>query len=303
MKKVALLSLFIGSFLAANAQTYSDSTIDMSAKRVQWAGIQQFAIGSYGEAHYNSVIDLSTRNNGKIDLHRVITFLGYRFNENLQFFSEIEFEHADEIYVEQAFLNYHFNDKFNFKAGQILIPMGYVNEFHEPTLFNGVERPNVEKYVAPSTWRELGFGFTGNLDGLSMKYQIYAVNGFLSYDGGGKLRGSDGFRKGRQKGAESTMSSPNLSAKVGVAGQSGINDIPSIITDKLCVKIQDFNTEGPLSEYAKTPFVDFKLYKWEALKVEKIQNLGVNPADNGNRIYIYKKMDSSSRYFLTKEML
>ena len=93
------------------------------------------------------------------------------------------------------------------------------------------------------------------------------------------------------------------SAKVGVAGKAGSNDLPEIITDKACVKIQDFNSEGPESEYASNPVVDFKLYKWQALKVNESQDLGVNPEDNGNRVYIYKKMDSSSRYFLSKEML
>lgn len=93
------------------------------------------------------------------------------------------------------------------------------------------------------------------------------------------------------------------SAKVGVAGKAGSNDLPKIITDKACVKIQDFNSEGPESEYASNPVVDFKLYKWQALKVNESQDLGVNPEDNGNRVYIYKKMDSSSRYFLSKELL
>ena len=207
---------------SSKAQTYTDSTIDMSAKRVQWAGIQQFAIGSYGEAHYNQVIDGSTRNNGTADLHRVITYLGYRFNKNLQFFSEIEFEHADEIYVEQAFLNYHFNDKLNLKAGQILIPMGYVNEFHEPTLFNGVERPNVAKYITPSTWRELGFGFHGLLKKASLKYQAYAVNSFLGYDGGANVSGKNGLRSARQGGHKSVFRTPSFVGKVSYYGVKGL---------------------------------------------------------------------------------
>ena len=33
----------------------------------------------------------------------------------------------------------------NLKAGLLLIPMGIINEYHEPAIYNGVERPNVDK--------------------------------------------------------------------------------------------------------------------------------------------------------------
>lgn len=222
MKRILLLTITALNCLISNAQTYTDSTIDMAAKRVQWADIQQFAIGSYGEAHYNQIIDANTRNNGKADLHRIITYLGYRFNKNLQFFSEIEFEHVSEVYVEQAFVNYYFNDRFNFKAGQLLIPMGYVNEFHEPTLFNGVERPNVDKYMVPSTWRELGFGFHGLLKKTSLKYQLYAVNGFNGYNGDATISGSKGLRSARQGGGESSFRNPSVVGKLSYYGVEGL---------------------------------------------------------------------------------
>lgn len=93
------------------------------------------------------------------------------------------------------------------------------------------------------------------------------------------------------------------SAKVGVAGIAGAKDLPEILSNRACVKIQDFNTEGPNSEFAKSPIVDFRMYDWQAIKVKEEQELGINPKDNGNRVYIYKKMDSSSRYFLSKELL
>lgn len=217
MKRILTLLFFQLSFLG-NTQVYLDTTADMSAKRVQFADIQQFAIGSYGEAHYNQNIDGDQFRAGKIDLHRIITYLGYRFNERAQFFSEIEFEHTNEIYVEQAFVNYRFNDKFNFKTGVILVPMGYVNEFHEPTLFNGVERPNVDKYIIPSTWREMGAGFQGLLKKVSIKYQLYVLNGFNGYTGTARLSGSNGLRNARQGGDESSFTSPSVTGKLSYFG-------------------------------------------------------------------------------------
>lgn len=201
-------------------QTFLDSTVNSSTKKVLFS--EGFAIGSYGEAHYNQEIVDGTYQNGTMDLHRVILFMGYKFNKNLQFFTEIEFEHVNEVYVEQAFLNYSVNSAFNIKGGIILIPMGYVNEFHEPTLFNGVERPGFTKYVIPSTWREMGVGFHGLLKKANLKYQLYAVNGFKGYDGSAKFSGSSGLRGGRQKGAKATFRSPSITGKLSFYGLNGL---------------------------------------------------------------------------------
>ena len=81
-----------------------------------------------------------------------------------------------------------------------------------------MERPSIDGKVVPTTWREIGAGFTGRLDEASLKYQVYIVNGFNGYNGGGVLRGSDGLRKGRQKGAQSFVSNANLSAKLDFYG-------------------------------------------------------------------------------------
>ena len=95
----------------------------------------------------------------------------------------------------------------------------------------------------------------------------------------------------------------NATANIGKAGRSGIDDLPVIEQDKLCVRVKDLNSEGEDSEFAGDPLVDFRIYKWQALKVLPSQDLGENPDDNGKRIYIFNKMDSSARYFLSKELL
>ena len=105
----------------------------------------------------------------------------------------------------------------------MLIPMGIINEYHEPPTFMGVERPMLDKYIVPTTWREIGVGITGNLPTANLKYQAYIVNGFSSYTDEPTLRGSDGLRNGRQKGAKSFMSSPNFTTKIEYYGFSGLN--------------------------------------------------------------------------------
>lgn len=188
--------------------------------RIGYNNASKLTIGGYVQIDYNEPDGVAP---GKLDVHRLVMLFGYNFNEKVSFLTEIEFEHVKEVYVEQAFVNYSFNTAFNLRGGLMLVPMGYVNEYHEPPVFYGVERPGLDKYVVPTTWRELGIGATGNLQDISLRYQAYIFNGFISYkDGQGTLRGVDGLRKGRQKGAESVIHNPNLSFKLDYYGILGL---------------------------------------------------------------------------------
>jgi len=214
---LASVSILIAQPEETSANLYSNG----AEKMLQTNG--NLKIGGYGEVHYNQPVSLDARKNGTLDVQRIVMMLGYQFNENVQFVSELEFEHVSEVYVEQAFLQYRLNNSVNFRGGLILTPMGIVNEYHEPTTFNGVERPQIDNAISPTTWREIGFGITGVLLPVSLKYQAYIMNGFNGFDGQARIGGANGFRGGRQKGAESYISSPNFSTKVEYFGFRGIN--------------------------------------------------------------------------------
>jgi hypothetical protein len=183
----------------------------------------KLVIGGYGEVHYNQPISSEKMSNGTLDVHRMVMLLGYNFSSRTQFFSEMEFEHVSEVFIEQAFLQHKLNRYVNLRAGLMLIPMGIVNEYHEPTTFNGVERPLVDNKISPTTWREIGVGLSGNIIEASIKYQAYVVNGFNGFNGTGTLNGKNGLRNGRQKGAESYISSPNFTGKVEYYGIRRLN--------------------------------------------------------------------------------
>ncbi|MGB7786544.1 MAG: hypothetical protein WBL27_10620 [Salinimicrobium sp.] len=227
MKKL-LLSVFLGATSVLSfAQTEKDSiTFDPqqqqnSAQRILSANNgNAVTVGAYGEIVYNQPEDA----NGELDVHRLVMLLGYQFNDKVQFFSEIEFEHVKEVYVEQAFVNYNVARNVNLRAGLMLVPMGIINEYHEPTTFNGVNRPAMDHEIVPATWREIGVGVTGRVNSANLTYQAYLFNGFKSTtdDGKGLLGGSSGLRGGRQKGAESTINTPNLSAKIEYYGILGL---------------------------------------------------------------------------------
>lgn len=124
--------------------------------------------GGYGELHYNNYKDGDKKD--EIDFHRFVLFYGHKFNDNLRFYSELEVEHAlagdgenGAVELEQAYLDYRINDAFNIKAGAMLVPMGIINETHEPPTFFGVERNEIETRIIPSTWREAGIGVHGEV--------------------------------------------------------------------------------------------------------------------------------------------
>ncbi|WP_372647441.1 hypothetical protein [Draconibacterium sp.] len=224
MKKLLLSFLIVSAGLFAFAQDeennpnqYTNSADNLLIQD------SKLLIGGYGEVHYNQPLSGDTYNNGKLDVHRVVMLLGYNFNEKTQFITEIEYEHVKEVYVEQAFLQYKLNNAINFRGGLMLVPMGIINEYHEPTTFNGVERPLVDNTITPTTWREIGFGVTGTILPASLKYQAYVMNGFNGYDGSAKLSGAKGLRSGRQKGAESYVSAPNFAGKIEYFGIRGLN--------------------------------------------------------------------------------
>ncbi len=164
------------------------------------------SIGGYGEAMYTNYVDDNGNKDNKdsADLERAVIYLGYKFNDWIILNNEIEFEHATtgegseakgEVSVEFSQLDFLLDPKYNIRAGLMLVPMGFINEMHEPTTFHGNRRPDVERYIIPTTWREMGAGLFGEiLPGL--EYRMYAMNG-LNADG----FTNKGIREGRQGGS------------------------------------------------------------------------------------------------------
>ncbi|MCB0450112.1 MAG: hypothetical protein KDC97_08345 [Confluentibacter sp.] len=224
MKRIPLLlAIFTTAFTFSQTvpeETSSNPNSQLNgAQRIMSGNITNgVTIGGYGEINYNQ----PEGGNGTLDVQRLVMLFGYKFNDRVQFVTEIEFEHVKEVFVEQAFLQYSLNNNVNLRGGLMLVPMGIVNEYHEPTTFNGVDRPSVDKSIVPTTWREIGVGVQGRFNEISLGYQAYLFNGFKSVNAGKVLGGSNGLRNGRQKGAESTINTPNVSGKLDYYGIPGL---------------------------------------------------------------------------------
>lgn len=163
------------------------------------------SIGGYGEITFERNPDKKPKN--VFDAKRFILYFGYAFNEKLKLNSEIEWEHAyvegkeesGEVNVEFAFLDYNFNEKVGLRGGLVLIPVGIINEYHEPPTFYTADRPFVERNIIPTTWRELGFGIYGKIQNL--EYKGYITNGLkVNEETGEKVEKGEILKGFRQKG-------------------------------------------------------------------------------------------------------
>lgn len=164
------------------------------------AATSKTTFGGYGELHYNSLDrDDSQASKDEIDFHRFVMFTGHQFSENVRFFSELEVEHsiagegkAGEIELEQAYIEWDLAGQHRAKAGLFILPVGIINETHEPNTFYGTERNNVEKNIIPATWWEGGAALNGEISP-GLFYDIAVHSGL--YLAAGEYKPRDGRQK------------------------------------------------------------------------------------------------------------
>jgi len=193
------------------------------------AAASKTTIGGYGELHYNN---LNANDPGKdvdkIDFHRFVLFFGHQFNDKTRFYSEVEVEHAfvadsggktpGEVEIEQAFVEFDLRQNLYAKAGLFLIPVGILNETHEPPSFYGVERNDVENIIVPSTWWEAGAALNGRW-GSGWNWDVAFTSGLEM-----PTTGSNAFRvrSGRQKVAEANASDGAITGRLRYLGVPGL---------------------------------------------------------------------------------
>jgi len=170
-------------------------------------------VSGYMEVHLNKEQDLPA----EADLHRFVLMVGHTFTDRLKFWSEIEVEHAfvegaeesGEVAIEQAYVDLMLHRRFNLRAGMVLVPVGIVNERHEPPTFHGVERTFVDTVIVPTTWRDTGIGAFGDL-GRGFSYRAFVVPGL---DATG-FTAEEGIKDGRQQGGHADASDPAVTGRL-----------------------------------------------------------------------------------------
>ncbi len=168
------------------------------------------SIGGYGEFVYD---DFQGGRN-QFDAKRAVLYFGYRFSDKWLLNTEIEIEHADEIFLEFAHIDYLHDPALSGRIGMILHPMGFINEQHEPNTYLGAQRPLTESRIIPTTWRENGAGVFGESGDFA--YRAYVMNGFEGMD-----FSASGLRGGRQKGSKALANDLAVTARMDYVGTPG----------------------------------------------------------------------------------
>lgn len=226
--------------VAATGEAVAQAEQEAAARGPSWA--EKTSLGAYGEMHWNSL-----QSKDEIDFHRFVLFLGHEFTPRTRLFTELELEHSlagegkrGEVELEQAYIEHDLSDSQHARVGLFLLPVGILNEHHEPDTFYGVERNPVETNIIPTTWWEGGVGLHGDL-GAGINYSMAAHSGLKV-----PLTGSSAFltRSGRQKVSEAVAEDPAATARIRYQGIPGLELA-------LSAQYQDDLTQGLGDERAR----------------------------------------------------
>lgn len=169
----------------------------------QEAQESRISFHGYGEVHYNNP-EIGTMDQdapARADVHRFVLGWTYEFTPAIRLDAEVDYEHAArELELEYAHLDFDLTPSLTARAGSLLMPVGPLNEFHEPPNYYSVERPYVQQYVIPTTWQENGLGVVGRLPNGALAYRAYLVTGLEAED----FSALSGIRGGRTGSSEAS---------------------------------------------------------------------------------------------------
>ena len=219
--KAELNELKAAVAMQSEVQEASMGRIAKAAKK-----FEKITLGGYGELHYQDVEKDSGTDSRSMDAHRYVLFFGYDFTDKVRFRSEFELEHglvadtADgsnggEVELEQMYIEMDHTDNLTSRVGVMLIPVGILNENHEPPTFYGVERNEVEKYIIPTTWWGGGAQLVYKMDnGVTVEAMVHE---------GLKVDSDKGYiRGGRQKSANAVANDWAYTVRATYTGFPGL---------------------------------------------------------------------------------
>ena len=175
---------------------------------------QRLTVGGYGEVAlsrnfysdnvymYSSASSHSGEQHGRFDIPHAVIYLGYDFGKGWSLQTEIEFEHTGagsstekefeeagewetevekggEVELEQFWLQKSFFPELNLRIGHMVVPVGGLNNAHEPLNFFTVYRPEGENTILPSTWHDTGVSLWGRTR--HWRYEAMVIAGLDAY--------------------------------------------------------------------------------------------------------------------------
>ncbi len=178
-------------------------------------------LSGYMDFHYNK----PDHQDAVLDFHRFVLLMSHAFSPKIRFVGELEVEHAfvegleesGELELEQAYVDFLLSRRLNVRAGMMLVPIGIINERHEPPVYHGVERPFVDTVIIPSTWFEAGVGVHGQFGG-GIRYRAFAFAPLNALE----FTADEGIREGRQKGSAANARSLAFAGRLEYLGVRGL---------------------------------------------------------------------------------
>lgn len=232
-----------------------------------------FSLGGYGEAvmsrmfysnnykrYTNADLYRDADGFGQFDLPHVVFYVAYDFGHGWTMGSEIEFEHGGpeaaveieeeetgeyeteverggEVALEQFWLQKSWGKALNLRMGHIVVPVGMTNQFHQPTEFFTVLRPESESSILPCTWHQTGVSLWGRLP--EWRYEVQFLAGLEADLFGAKnwIKGGSAspyeFDIANQYAAAARLDNYSVSGlRVGISGYFGRSAGNSLKADK-----------------------------------------------------------------------
>jgi hypothetical protein len=196
--------------------------IDADDAKAADISTSKLSLHGYGEVHYNNP-ELGTMDEGapaQADVHRFVLGWTYEFTPTIRMDAEVDYEHAArELELEYAQLDFDLTTSLTARVGSLLMPVGPLNEFHEPPTYYSVERPYVQQYVIPTTWQENGLGLVGRTANGALSYRGYLVTGLDAT----QFTAMEGIREGRTGSSEALAQDLAGVARVEYATTGGLS--------------------------------------------------------------------------------
>jgi hypothetical protein len=199
MNKLYSLIIILGALATTLHAHPTDSTaVDATSRATPSTQFKsdRFRLGAYGEAvmqrmdysdnvaRYAYPDKYKEDKHGRVDLPHVVLFFDYEVGHGWKVAGEIEFEHGGtgstyeieyteageyeyeiekggEVALEQFWVEKSWSTYANLRMGHIIVPIGVTNQYHMPTDFFSVLRPEEESAILPCTWHETGVSLWG----------------------------------------------------------------------------------------------------------------------------------------------
>lgn len=267
---------------AAPEPTEGKHGLGPSASKV-YSGKRGVSVGGYGEMLYSnpsaSLEDAApSGRTAQIDLLRGVFYFGAKFTDRIIFNSELEVEHVSsgegaeergEVSLEFAYLDFMIHEAANIRAGLVLVPMGFINERHEPPTYFGTRRPLVEQRILPTTWSEDGVGVFGDI-GTKVAYRAYVTSGLAAAAGtssGAEGFSDEGIRDGRSHGGQASAETLAWTGRIDGSPVAGLTLGASFFTGDAG---QNLAYAGGRLE-ARTTVLDGHVeYRWRGLSTRAV---------------------------------